>query len=97
MLRQIMLTSALISASVAHATEATYRCSDSTTFHVTFSPPGTASGSAQLTWGDGTMLTLPQALSADGARYATDEIEFWIKGRGATLTRDGHSVSCDSR
>jgi len=36
---------------------------------------------------DGKSLTLPQRLSADGARYAKGGITFWIKGKGAQLKR----------
>jgi membrane-bound inhibitor of C-type lysozyme len=39
-------------------------------------------------------ITLPQALSADGGRYTEGDIEFWIKGKGATLTRAGKSTTC---
>lgn len=38
--------------------------------------------------------TLPQAISASGARYANDDITFWNKGRDATLERDGEIVMC---
>jgi membrane-bound inhibitor of C-type lysozyme len=40
---------------------------------------------------------LPQVLSADGGRYANDGVEFWIKGRDATLTRDGRRQTCSTR
>ncbi|MDR1008863.1 MAG: MliC family protein [Rickettsiales bacterium] len=37
---------------------------------------------------------LVQAVSASGARYAADEVEFWTKGKGATLTTFGASTDC---
>ena len=40
-------------------------------------------------------LTLPQVVSADGGRYAAGDIEFWIKGNSATLTRSGKSETCE--
>jgi len=44
--------------------------------------------------GSGSRIILPQARSADGGRYAGDGIEFWIKGKTATLTRSGASENC---
>lgn len=46
-----------------------------------------------LTDADGETI-LPQAISASGARYATDDITFWNKGRDATLERDDEVVMC---
>ena len=47
-------------------------------------------GSVKLVYtGSSTETTLPQALSADGGRYTPGDVEFWIKGNGATLTRAG--------
>ena len=34
----------------------------------------------------GDRVLLPQAVSASGARYASDRVEFWTKGDEATLT-----------
>ena len=42
-------------------------------------------------------MSLPQVLSADCGRYAEGEVEFWIKGRGATFTRQGRAIGCKSR
>jgi len=39
-------------------------------------------------------INLPQVVSADGGRYANSNMEFWIKGREATLTRDGKKQTC---
>ncbi len=39
-------------------------------------------------------MTLPQATSADGARYADSTSEFWNKGKNATFTRQGGHTSC---
>ena len=46
--------------------------------------------------GSSTEMTLPQALSADGGRYTQGDIEFWNKGKGATLTRAGKSTTCQT-
>ena len=34
-------------------------------------------------------ITLPQVISASGARYADDKDEFWNKGQNATYKKDG--------
>jgi membrane-bound inhibitor of C-type lysozyme len=36
--------------------------------------------------GKGGNVSLPQAPSADGGRYADSGVEFWIKGKTARLT-----------
>ena len=52
-------------------------------------------GSVKLVYaGASTETTLPQAISADGGRYTQGDVEFWIKGNGATLTRAGRSTTC---
>jgi membrane-bound inhibitor of C-type lysozyme len=52
-------------------------------------------GSVKLIYaGSSTERTLPQALSADGGRYMRGDVEFWIKGKGATLTRAGKATTC---
>jgi membrane-bound inhibitor of C-type lysozyme len=72
-----------------------YICADGTRLQATFSPPSTSMGSVKLVYaGFSTEMTLPQALSADGGRYTEGDIEFWIKGKGATLTRAGKSTTC---
>lgn len=56
--------------------------------------PPTPQGSAHLVLSDGRTLDLPQALSADGARYASSDesIVFWNVGDTATLTESGTST-----
>ena len=72
-----------------------YTCADGTKLQATFSPLSTLMGSVKLVFaGSSTEMTLPQALSADGGRYTEGDIEFWIKGKGATLTRAGKSTTC---
>jgi membrane-bound inhibitor of C-type lysozyme len=86
----------LVAASgAAHATEAHYDCSGGTRVAAQFSPPNAANRQAALTFdGSQSKVVLPQAISADGGRYAGDGIELWIKGRTATLTRGGASETC---
>jgi membrane-bound inhibitor of C-type lysozyme len=83
----------------AFATEAQYTCSGGD--HPTarfFSPAsGAALGSVTLTFEAGRAITLPQVMSADGGRYAGNGVEFWIKGRSATLTRNGVSETCSAQ
>jgi membrane-bound inhibitor of C-type lysozyme len=72
-----------------------YTCADGTKLQATFSPPSTSMGSVKFVYaGSSTETTLPQALSADGGRYMQGDVEFWIKGEGATLTRAGKSTTC---
>jgi len=72
-----------------------YTCADGTELQATFSPSSTSMGSVKLVYaGSVTETTLPQALSADGGRYTQGDVEFWIKGKGATLTRAGTATTC---
>ena len=72
-----------------------YTCADGTKLQAIFSPPSTSIGSVKLVYaGSSTETTLPQAISADGGRYTQGDVEFWIKGKGATLTRAGKSTTC---
>src|SRR3569623_243836 len=50
--------------------------------------PPTPGGSGNLTLSDGRTMSLPQTISADGARYANadEALVFWSKGNGATIT-----------
>jgi membrane-bound inhibitor of C-type lysozyme len=88
---------AILVSAPALATEAHYTCSDGSKFSANFSPPGTAKGSVALTFGTGRELELPQVPSADGGRYASADIEFWIKGRSATLTMEGVKETCSTQ
>lgn len=77
----------------ASAIEASYDCPHGKV-EAQFSDPGVSPGSVMLAFSDGSELTLPQALSADGGRYVAGDTEFWIKGNEATLTRNGKSETC---
>ncbi len=84
-------------ASSAFAADAAYRCADGTAVRAVFSAPG-PTGSVQLTFArKGAAVTLPQAPSADGGRYADGSTEFWIKGKTARLTRAGAATECKAR
>jgi membrane-bound inhibitor of C-type lysozyme len=81
----------------ASAAEASYRCADGTAVHALFSAPG-PTGSVRLTFaGKGGSVSLPQAPSADGGRYADGGMEFWIKGKTARLTRAAAVTECKTR
>jgi membrane-bound inhibitor of C-type lysozyme len=41
-------------------------------------------------------FTLPQAMSASGARYVGDDIEFWNKGRDAAVEWQGTKLECST-
>lgn len=95
------LLSALFVASTASAVAVQelrpvhYTCADGTRLQATFSPPSVSTGYAKLAYAGGTIeITLPQAVSADGGRYTLGDVEFWIKGNGATLTRASKSTTC---
>jgi membrane-bound inhibitor of C-type lysozyme len=77
----------------AQVAEATYRCADGSKVVVRFETPASGPGRVVLEFGSKTM-TLPQVLSADGGRYAGGNVEFWIKGRGATFTFAGRVTTC---
>jgi membrane-bound inhibitor of C-type lysozyme len=78
----------------ASAASASYRCSDGTAVHAVFRGLGQA-GSVELTFTiRGRPMTLAQAPSADGGRYANGDVEFWIKGTSARLTRQGALTEC---
>ncbi|WP_296713688.1 MliC family protein [Rhodoblastus sp.] len=81
----------------AGATEAPYTCSGGAKLTARFSPPGTEMGTVALIFATGETITLPQVISADGGRYAGNGVEFWIKGRSATLTRNGVSETCSTK
>lgn len=87
---------------------ATYSCKNGKTITAAFyegsSTPSTAAdqpptpgGSVSLALSDGRTMTLPQTISADGARYAnTDEsIIFWNKGNGAFIMESSTETYAD--
>ncbi len=82
-------------ASSAIAVEAVhYTCADKTNLTATFHASPAV---ADIVFdGSKEKVTLPQVLSADGGRYAAGDIEFWIKGRDATLTRGQSKTTCKS-
>jgi membrane-bound inhibitor of C-type lysozyme len=81
----------------ALATEAAYRCADGTRVRAVFSVPG-ATGAVRLTFaGSRAAVSLPQAPAADGGRYGEGDIEFWIKGKTARLTRAGVATQCKTK
>ncbi|MFZ5690831.1 MAG: MliC family protein [Pseudomonadota bacterium] len=93
-----LASAALLSAaSPAHAIDARYVCDKGARIYVQFSPPGLALGRATLAFASGEKVVLPQVMSADGGRYANSEIEFWVKGKGARLTRNGKVQTCRTR
>ena len=77
--------------------QAIFACDNARTITAVFMNVSTATttgNSVQLTLSDGRQMILPQALSADGARYAsTDEnTVFWNVGNAATLTENGSTT-----
>jgi membrane-bound inhibitor of C-type lysozyme len=56
--------------------------------------PPTPGGSAKVDLSDGRSLTLPQTISADGARYANadESFVFWSKGNGALVLENNQQT-----
>jgi membrane-bound inhibitor of C-type lysozyme len=81
-------------AAEASTASAYYVCSGGTRLAADFSPPGGSNGHVALNFDSGRRVTLTQAMSADGGRYVRGDVEFWIKGRRATLTRGGRRETC---
>lgn len=81
----------------ASAASSNYTCSGGTTLSARFAPASYATGKVDIRFGNGRSLTLPQVVAADGQRYAGGDVEFWMKGNGATLTRGADIQSCTSR
>ena len=72
----------------------TFRCDDGSEIEATFdNAPDPAT--VLLVRGDQT-FTLPQAMSASGARYLGDGIEFWNKGNDAMVDWQGQKFSCST-
>ena len=70
----------------------TFRCDDGSEIAATFDNAPTPA-TVLLVRGDQT-FTLPQAMSASGARYVGDNIEFWNKGNDAMVDWQGQKFSC---
>jgi membrane-bound inhibitor of C-type lysozyme len=70
-------------------------CKDSKTITATFHIP--EDQTADLVFSDGRTLSLPHAVSADGARYANadESIVFWTRGNSAFVTEKGTETYSD--
>lgn len=73
---------------------ATFSCDTGKTIEAMFmnaTTSTTTGNSVMLSLSDGRQMTLPQAISADGARYASADgtVVFWNVGNTATLTENG--------
>jgi membrane-bound inhibitor of C-type lysozyme len=87
-----------LTAAPAFANDVRYSCDGGTQVTATFSAPGASAGNVVLVFaGASDKLTLPQVKSADGGRYANADVEFWTRGRDATLTRGGRGEKCQSK
>jgi membrane-bound inhibitor of C-type lysozyme len=74
---------------------AKYMCDDGTHVVAVFhNDPNGGMGSVALKFPDGMKTILPQAMSADGGRYAAGKTEFWIKGKQASFTRGESKTTC---
>ncbi|MFK8252000.1 MliC family protein [Ancylobacter terrae] len=80
----------------AAAIEARFTCSDGGRLEAVFTGGESEPGAVTLRFEQGPPLRLPQVISADGGRYADGDVEFWVKGKGGTLTRNGATVKCEA-
>jgi membrane-bound inhibitor of C-type lysozyme len=94
LLAPLSVTLLVAASAPALAIEASYECSGGTMLQADFSEPGASPGQVVLALMNGPKIVLPQALSADGGRYAEGGTEFWIKGEGATFTHNGATENC---
>src|ERR1700743_1257198 len=85
---------ALFASDAALAQKALYRCKDGTKVAARFTNGSDGNGKVTLAFAGAKSMELPHAPSADGGRYVSGDLEFWIKGRGATLTRAGKATTC---
>ncbi|OGG85737.1 hypothetical protein A2392_03025 [Candidatus Kaiserbacteria bacterium RIFOXYB1_FULL_46_14] len=82
--------------------QASYQCADGHTLQATFmtqgpvpevvpGQPPTSNALVSLRLDDAPSLSLPQAISADGARYANadESLVFWSRGNGAMVLENG--------
>jgi membrane-bound inhibitor of C-type lysozyme len=93
--RLISMIVAALSVGPALAAEARFTCEDGARIQARFEGDPTAPGSAVLSFAEsGQQVSLPQAPSADGGRYVGGDIEFWVKGQTARLTRAGKTTHC---
>lgn len=75
--------------------EALFTCADGKSIDATFI--NTGKSRVQLVFSDGRKMTLPQTMSASGARYANDTgtIVFWNKGNTAFVQENGQTTYAD--
>lgn len=76
---------------------AVFTCDGGKSINATFmnaSSATTTGNSVMLALSDGRQMTLPQAISADGARYANadESFVFWNKGNGAFVQESGSTT-----
>jgi membrane-bound inhibitor of C-type lysozyme len=81
------------SISVVVGKEYTYQCTDGSVVKARFGELSDKSlGFVKIRMEDGKEYTLPQLVSASGARYSDEhELEFWIKGNQVTISKMNES------
>lgn len=87
---------AIFASDAALARTVLYHCADGSKISARFHNDG-ADGSVSLAFAGARPIVVPQAPSADGGRYVAGDLEFWIKGRSATLTRGGKATTCTTK
>jgi membrane-bound inhibitor of C-type lysozyme len=92
-----LLTTTMVLAAIpmSQAVAEEYICDDNTRLDATFVVPKQGLGSVELIFlKSNERISLPQVISADGARYAGGVTEFWAKGSQATLRQAGNVTTC---
>ena len=96
----VLVGGALVAASSAESAnaktiKARFACANEKTIDATFI--NARQSSVNLMLSDGRRLSLPHALSASGARYATENesVVFWNKGNTAFLEETGKTTYAD--
>jgi membrane-bound inhibitor of C-type lysozyme len=77
--------------------KATFNCPDGRFIQVTFNNSKTSTSSVDLVLSDGRTISLPQVISADGARYANadESFVFWNVGDSASIQEQGTTTFVD--
>ncbi len=91
-----------VTTQTSQAPSVTYACDGGKTINATFiegatppppqpGQPPVMTGNVNLVFGDGTRMSLPRTLSADGLRYANadESFVFWSKGQTAMVLQNG--------
>jgi membrane-bound inhibitor of C-type lysozyme len=93
-----ILAAVIAQSASAAKIKANYRCDDGTRLVASFKTPSSGLGSVALKYvSSGKKVVLPQKVSADGGRYASSGMQFWVKGQTATFTTHSRNTVCRTK